>query len=371
MSAEFAFWLSLVVVSYPSLIYPVLLLLLRALIHRPVLKQAIEPSVSLLIPAFNEAEVIKSKITNALDSDYPDDLLEIIVASDGSTDDTVIRARRLEDGKRVRVLAYPVNRGKVSTLNDAVPELKGEIVVFSDATAMLSPDAIRHLASNFADETVGAVSAAHKLLRPDAAAIGTSEDLYWRYEAFLRELESGVASVSGGHGSLYAVRKALYPYPAAGTINDDFVIPMRILQRGYRVVYEPRAVVREEAGEMSGFARRVRIMAGNIQQLSEVKSLVWPPRFLQLFFFLSHKACRLAVPFFMMALFLLNALLLERPLYQVMFAFQLVFYTLAGLGAVRPLQPRVLRLPHYFCMTNAAGLVAIFNAAAGRRAPWK
>ena len=113
MSAEFAFWLSLVGVSYPSLIYPVVLLVLRALIHRPVLKQPIAPSVSLLIPAFNEAEVIKSKISNALGLDYPKELLEIVVASDGSTDATVDRAREMEDGKRVRVVAYPANRGKV------------------------------------------------------------------------------------------------------------------------------------------------------------------------------------------------------------------------------------------------------------------
>ena len=264
MSAEFAFWLSLVAVSYPSFIYPVVLLVLRALIHRPVLKQPIEPSVSLLISAFNEAEVINKKIRNSLDLDYPAERLEIVVASDGSTDETVIRARQLEDGKRVRVLAYPVNRGKISTLNDTVPKLRGEIVVFSDATAMLSPDAIRQLVSNFADETVGAVSGAHKLLSPDAPAIGGSEDLYWRYESLLRGLESDVASVPGGHGSLYAVRKTLYPYPESWTINDDLVIPMRILQRGYRVVYESEAAAWEEAGEMSGFGRRVRIMLGNI-----------------------------------------------------------------------------------------------------------
>ena len=146
---------------------------------------------------------------------------------------------------------------------------------------------------------------------------------------------------------------------------------MRILQRGYRVVYEPEAAAWEEAGEMNGFGRRVRIMLGNIQQLSEIKALMRPPRWLPLFFFLSHKASRLTVSFFLMALFLSNTLLLERPLYQVLFASQLAFYSLAGLAAVRPLQPRVLRLPHYFCMTNAAGLAAIFYAVAGRRAPWK
>ena len=372
MIAETIFWIAVAVPIYAFIGYPIMLLALRLVIHRPVRKAPIRPSVSLLIPAYNEADVIHRKIENSLAIDYPADLLEIVVASDGSSDGTVEIAQQLADGTRVRVLTFPENRGKIATLNASIPELRGEIVVFSDAAALLQRDALRRVIDNFADPEVGAVSGLYRIIQPDEVNIGASEGFYWRYETFLKIQESELGSILGGHGHLHAIRKNLYPYPAPGTINDDYVIPFSVLAKGYRAVYEPSAIVDEEAREMTGFGRRVRIMAGNIQQLSEIGGLLAPLRPMELFFFLSHKTARLLVPFAMIAALTANLFLLGSRLYVVLFCGQIAFYALALVGAFRPLRPKALMLPYYFSMINAAMFFAVYHALTRRRRlAWK
>jgi glycosyltransferase involved in cell wall biosynthesis len=370
--SELLFWLSVAVPVYAYIGYPLVLMALRGLIHRGVKKAEYEPSISLLIPAYNEGDVIERKIQNSLALDYPAHKLEIVVASDGSTDNTAVLAQGLADGTRVRVLAYEQNQGKIGILNAAVPELLGEIIVFSDAAAMIYPNALRRLMSNFADPTVGAVSGKYTVVKADEIGIGKSEDFYWKYETFLKVQESEIASTLGGHGHLHAIRRDLYPFPRKGTINDDYVIPVSVLARQYRAVYEPSAIVYEEAHEMAGFGRRVRIMAGNIQQLREIKGVIRPFRPLPLFFFLSHKVARLLVPFAMAAALILNLFLLNRLLYQAVFALQAGFYLLAIIGAVLPLKPKLLMLPYYFSMINVAVFFAVYHAITSRRnMAWK
>ena len=372
MSPSFIFWLSAAVPVYAYLGYPIVLLLLRLVIHRAVKKASIEPFVSVLIPAYNEGAVIEQKIRNTLALDYPAERLEIVVASDGSTDNTADTAREFEDGKRVRVFAYPVNRGKVPVLNETVPQLHGEILVLSDAAAMLHCDSVRQLVANFADPSVGAATGRYTVAKADDVSIGKSEDFYWKYETYLKIHESQIASTLGGHGHLQAIRKDLYPFPPPGTINDDYIIPVSVLSKGYRAVFEPEAIGYEEAHEMAGFGRRVRIMAGNMQQLREIKGLLWPPRPLPLFFFLSHKASRLVVPFAMVAAAIANVLLLPSPFYTVLLCLQAVFYTMALLGAVFQLRPKALLLPFYFCMVNAATFFGLYHALTSRRRmAWK
>jgi cellulose synthase/poly-beta-1,6-N-acetylglucosamine synthase-like glycosyltransferase len=371
-TAEAVFWVAIAVPVYVYIGYPVALIVLRRLLHRPVRKGPAQPFISVLIPAYNEADVIQRKIRNTLETQYPLDRLEIVVASDGSRDNTAALAKELADGGRVRVLDFPVNRGKIHVLNDSVRQLRGDVVVFSDAACMLRPDSIPLLMENFADPAVGAASGLYRIIKPDEANIGNSEDFYWKYETFLKIQESELASVLGGHGHLHAIRRELYPYPPPGTINDDYVIPVSVIPKGYRAVYEPRAVVLEEAQEMAGFGRRVRIMAGNVQQLREVKPLLFPPRLLPLFFFLSHKAARLLVPFAMITALLANAMLLDSPFYALLFWLQVAFYLLAILGTLWQLRPKTLRLPFYFCMINAATFFGLYHALTSRRKmAWK
>ncbi|HXP85935.1 MAG TPA: glycosyltransferase family 2 protein [Bryobacteraceae bacterium] len=371
MPSEYVFWLAVAVPVYAYLGYPLILALLTVVIRRPVRRAPVPdpdaPMVSLLIPAYREAAVIEEKIRNSLALDYPADRLEIVVACDGSPDETPALARRMADGHRVRVLDYPMNRGKMNVLNASIPELRGEIVVFSDAAALLYPDAVSRLVSNFADTSVGAASGKYTVVKADEVSIGRSEDFYWRYETVLKVMESRISSTLGAHGHLHAIRKALYPFPPPGTINDDYIIPASVIARGYRAVYDSTAIVYEAAQEMTGFGRRVRIMAGNVQQLREIKPLLWPPRILPLYFFLSHKAVRLAVPFAMAVALVANVMLAGMAPYNALLTLQVAFYLLAIAGAVWKLRPRLLALPYYFTMINVAVFFGLYHALTSRR----
>jgi cellulose synthase/poly-beta-1,6-N-acetylglucosamine synthase-like glycosyltransferase len=370
---EILFWLALAVPVYAYFGYPLVLAILSLFIHRPIRKAPFSPRVSLLIPAYREAQKIQQKIRNSLELDYPPEQLEIVVACDGSPDDTPDLARAAAAGNpRVRVLDYPVNRGKIGVLNASVPELSGEIIVFSDATAMLYPNALRKVMANFADASVGAVCGKYTVIKPEEVAIGKSEDVYWKYESYLKAKESGLSSTLGGPGQLNAIRKALYPFPPLGTINDDYVIPTSVLAHRYRAVYEPEAILHEDAQEMTGFGRRVRIMAGNIQQISYLGGVLRPFQPLPLLFFLSHKVMRLLVPFAMIVLLLTNLMLLDQPLYRVLGAGQALFYLLAIAGSLWKLRPRLLAVPYYFTMINMAVFAGLYYAIVGlRRMSWK
>lgn len=353
------FWLAVAVVLYVFAGYPLLLLGLRLAIRRGIRNAPIQPFVSLLIPAYNESRVIARKIENSLALDYPEDRIEIVIVSDGSSDNTVEIAQSFAS---VRVIALRRNRGKIAALNAAVPQLQGDVIVFSDASAILAPDSVRRLIENFSDPSVGAASGRYCTVKPNEVNIGASEDLYWRYETFIKTQESRLASTLGAHGHLHAIRKELYPFPPPETINDDYVISISVLGRGFRAVYEPAALVFEEAREMTGFARRIRIMAGNLQQLRHLRQLLHPFQPLPLLFFLSHKALRLLVPFAMLAALAANLFLIGSPTYRLLLAGQLAFYALAVAGLTGRLGPRALRLPFYFCMVNSAAFFGLYHA---------
>ncbi len=364
------FWISAGWIGYVYIGYPMLLWALQAVFGSSPRKEPVQPSVSLLIAAYNEARVIGEKIRNSLALDYPEGKLEVVVASDGSTDTTaeIVRSFAANQPGRIRLLDFKKNRGKMQVLNDAVPQLCGKIVAFSDASSMLAADSVRVLVQNFSDPRVGAASGVYRLLKKDQARMGSSEDLYWKYETFLKVQEAKLGAFTGAHGALFAIQRELYPFPSADTINDDFTIPMRILERGYRVAYEPAAVAYEEAHEMEGFSRRVRITAGNIEQLRETKGLLFPPRPFVLFCLLSHKTGRLLVPVFMIAALVANLFLLRQFLYNWLLLGQAIFYGLAALGAVTNLHPKFLRLPYYFCMINSALFAWVYQAARHGRA---
>ena len=366
--AAWIFWASCLYTVYLYAGFPLLLAIGSRFFARPIRKDPIEPFVSLLIPAYNEEAVILDKLEACRRLDYPADRLEIVVASDGSTDRTVELTRPYADGERVKLLAFERNRGKLAVLNEVVPQLKGEIVVFSDAASMPSPNAVRELASCFADPEVGAVSGLYRLEEADSHALGRQAGFYWRYETWIKTQEARIGSILGAHGALYAIRRDLYPQLEPTIINDDFVIPMRIVRAGYRAAYEPAAEAVERARDMGGFGRRVRIHTGNVEQLGEVPGFLWPPRrWLTLFFLLSHKAGRPLGPVAMIAALAANLLLLDQPLYQLLFAGQLGFYGLAALGALGWLPLKALRLPYYFTMINIAALVGLARFLTGRR----
>jgi cellulose synthase/poly-beta-1,6-N-acetylglucosamine synthase-like glycosyltransferase len=368
---EVIFWLLAAVVVYVYAGYPLLLVVLSGLgARRPVRKGEIEPGVTLIVSAFNEAAVIAEKIRNSLALDYPREKIEIVVISDASDDGTdEIVGQFAAQG--VRLLRMSDRGGKTLGLNAGVRAAKGEIVVFSDANAMYLPDAIRKMARNFADPAVGAVVGESTYADAEGGA-QQSESLYWKYETGIKRLETQIGSTVGGDGAIYAIRRSLYRDMRADALSD-FVNPMQIVQAGYRCIYEPEAQSIEEAAEgfEKEFRRKVRIVNRAWRATWTLPALLNPLRFgwfsLEL---ISHKLLRWLMPLFLVAVLLLNVLLVERaPLYSWLLVLQLVFYALALAGYLtrgRPTQPRLIYVPYYFCLVNIASARGIIEAYRGR-----
>ena len=368
------FQLSLITLFYVYVGYPVLVAILARFFGRDPQRKDIMPSVSLLIPAYNEEAHLEAKLCNSLLLDYPKEKLEIVVASDGSTDRTNAIAESFR-AQGVKLFAMRDNIGKSAMLSRTVPLLRGEIVIFSDASSELEPDALRQLVRNFADWRVGCASGLYRL-RESKDVRGEGEGLYWKYEIFLKQQESRLHSILGAHGAFYAIRKQLFGRLGGSSINDDYLIPMQIVAQGYRAVYEPTAVAWErEAASLKGeFARRRRIAAGNCQQIVQLRALLDPLRGWIALCFFSHKFLRTLAPLFLLTL-LVSSFWLLQPWAAVFLALQGLVYASALLGYVFQRQGRLVRWlspPLYFCMGNLAMLAGMFKFCFGRqRISWE
>ena len=337
---EQLFWLSVGFVAYVYVGYPLILRVWAALARRPVRKYASPrhrryPSVSVVIAARNEAARLPRRLCNILEQDYPG-ALEIIVASDGSTDhpETAIAPYR-----GVRLIDLPAG-GKAVALNHAVAAARGEILVFGDARQQFSPGAITALVENFDDPEVGCATGELMLdcevnrdgLEP---GIGEGVGLYWRYEKWLRRLESGIWSTLGATGAIYALRRSLWQPLPAGTVLDDVIAPMRAVFAGRRTVFEPRARAFDRAAPNAAVEerRKVRTLAGNYQILALEPRLLLPfrnPVWLQ---YASHKVARLLVPWALVGALLTSAALsFSGWIYLVALILQVGFYVLAAIG---------------------------------------
>ncbi len=308
------FWGGAALTAYSYLGYPLLVSLLARL--RPPARfepPAEAPSVTVLIAAYNEAAVIARKIENTLALEYPRGRLHVLVVTDGSDDETPLLARRYAP-QGVQVLHQPQRAGKMAAINRAMPHARGEIVVFSDANNLYTPDALRRLTAPFGDPSVGAVSGA-KVVLEEGDALGASEGLYWKYESFVKRQETRLGTCTGVAGEILALRRELFRPAPPGTINDDFYLMMQVLRQGYRVVYEPRArsVERVSASVQDEIERRARIVAGRYQALAQApRTLPWK-RPLVVWQVVSHKFTRPLVPFGMLAALLGSLLAVLRP----------------------------------------------------------
>lgn len=361
------FVLSIVLFLYPLAIYPVLIAIVARLFPMPVQKgfpDSTYPVVTFIIPAFNEETVILEKIRNTLALDYPPDCLEVLVASDGSTDQTVFLSYSIKD-PRLSVLSFPQRRGKLSVLDDAVQASRGELIVFSDASALLDPKALKNVVANFADPTVGCVSGRYVIqdqLTPLSDGRSVGEKNYFEFEVLQRRFESLFYSTLGAHGAFYALRKGLYPERPPGVINDDFVIPMLILKEGFRTVYEDTAIVaeRHQTNVRGEFKRRVRISQGNFQQIWILRSLLGLRYPRVAFVFWSHKVIRAFQPLYLALIFAIP-IALGGPFFLTFSILQAIFYGL-GLFAFYGEKPKkILALPLYFTLGNTAIVAGLFN----------
>lgn len=372
--AVLAFWLSLVSIGYTYAGFPLLIGVAGRLRDRVVRRRQVTPRLSLIIAAYNEEEGIAERLENALSADYPPEALEVLVASDGSSDATeTIVASFAQRG--VVLLPLP-RRGKILALHDAVQRATGEILVFSDANVSFEPQTLRAVASNFADPAVGGV-AGHTCYRPssDDESSSRGERLYWRYDTWLKEMESRTGSVVSAHGGLYAIRRALYRAPVETAVTDDFVISTGVVEQGYRLVFERDARAHETTVPQAAweFRRKVRLMTRAWRSVAVRRRLLNPFRygFYSLVFF-SHKVLRRSLPIVLLLLLACSLSLLGRgSVYLCAAAGQCLFYALAAVGCLtrrtRIGQWKALYIPFFFCMANAAALTAFVNFIRGQR----
>lgn len=368
--AAVVFWGSLAGIVYLYAGYPALLLLLGAW-RRPERQPPADftPRVSLVISAYNEERVIREKILNSLALDYPADRLEIIVASDGSSDRTTAIAAEYRD-RGVKVHDFSARRGKNATLNDVVPEASGEIIVFTDANGKYQRDAMRKLVAHFAEPRVGSVCGELVYLGAADNLVARGYNVYWRYDQRLKRLESRLGCLLGANGSIFAIRKHLYR-PLSGDVCNDMVLPIQVAARGYRVVYEPEAVSREAGSQdaREELGRRSRIVGRGILGVRAVlPDVLAGGRLLLLWELLSRKFLRYCTPFLFFLLAGSNAFL-WTGIYGLTLAGQGAFYALAAASFALwrlGVRVRVLSFPQYFVLGNAATLLG-WAKVLGRR----
>lgn len=364
---EAVFWVAVGVVGYAYLGYGALAAMLARLLRQPdqEMRSGEVRRVSLVIAAYNEEDVILAKLANSQALDYPGDRLEIVVVTDGSTD----RTPELAGGvSGVRVLHAPERRGKIHALNRVMPTLDSEIVVFSDANAMLNPEALRRIVRHFQDPRVAGV-AGEKRIKPQAGDVSAGEGFYWRYESALKRWDSQISSVMGAAGELVAIRREAYVPVENDTLLEDFVMSMRLVERGLRVVYEPEAYATEEASATIGeeFKRKARIVAGGWQAVFRLWPLLLPKRPLIWLQYVSHRVLRwVLVPALLPVILLLNVKLAWEggAIYSWLLQLQFALYGAALLGwwlQERGLRPPMLYVPFYFAFLNAAALVGAYR----------
>jgi cellulose synthase/poly-beta-1,6-N-acetylglucosamine synthase-like glycosyltransferase len=371
-AAGIVFWACAAAVAYTYVGYPLLVAALAAAFGRGPRRRGITPTVSVLLVARDEETRVAERLDNLLRLDYPEDRLEILLGSDGSTDATVQAARPYAD--RVRVLDFPARRGKAAVLNDLVARARGEILAFADARQTFSTGTMRALVAPFHDPRVGAVSGELVLEdRHGRSEVGAGVGAYWRYEKAIRKAESALGSTVGATGAIYAIRRALYAPLPPDTILDDVLVPMRVVRKGYRVVFEPRATAfdRPSADAQQEFRRKVRTIAGNFQLFARERWLLAPGRNPVWFQTVSHKVLRLVGPALLAGTFLLSALLAADPVYGFALLLQTLVLTAALVGATQDRARRRLPVASaalVFVLLQAATVVAFVRFAQGRLA---
>jgi len=377
------FWGSLGGILYTYFGYPVLIYLLAKILHKPVPYLTYKPSVTLLIAAYNEESVIEEKIRNSLAIDYPKELFQVVIITDGSADKTPEITKRYTNAG-LKLLHQPERRGKMAAINRALPHASGEIIVFSDANNHYQADTILNLVRPFADPEVGAATGSKSIAKGDGR-LGASEGLYWKYESFIKKQESRSGSCTSAAGEVLAIRKSLYSPPPNHVINDDFYIAMQVIRKGYRLIYVPaaRSSERVSPSARDEISRRTRINAGRFQAIAMAKDILPFNRPLLVWQILSHKFLRPLVPFAMIGAALFNVmavlfppamnglLILSKPYGLLFLSLQIVFYMLAWLGGKagdRGEQSKLQRffyIPTFLTNSNFAALMGFFRYLRG------
>jgi poly-beta-1,6-N-acetyl-D-glucosamine synthase len=366
------FWLSLSLIFFTYAGYPVCLYFRARYWPRPVRRSRIFPRVTIVLAVHNEEQNLLRKLDNLAALDYPADRLEVVVVSDGSTDQTNKDLGAWQDSSR-RAVILPKHQGKANALNHGIAEAHGEIVCFTDARQTIASEGLNNLIANFADSSVGCASGALMIGENESAPSSDGVGLYWRLEKNIRNWEGLAGSTVGATGAFYAVRKdLLLPLPM-GTILDDVYIPLQVARQGSRVVFDPEAVAWDDftPSPKQEFRRKVRTLAGNYQLLQLAPWLLTGtnPLRLQL---VCHKLLRLLVPFALVGVFVSTSWL-RHGMYELALVIQIVLYTLAILTALRAKLGVLTQLSNIslaFIVLNTAAAVALIYFITGKKAVW-
>lgn len=372
---EYLFWICLFLMFYTFLGYGILLLALvkvKRLFRSGSPYQAALPSCTVVVAAYNESAFIEKKIRNTLELEYPGEL-KLVFVSDGSTDNTPDIISRFP---QVQGFYEKERKGKIHAIHRIMELVDTDVVVFTDANTLLNKEALSKICRHYADPRVGAVAGEKRVQSGEMSDATAGEGFYWRYESALKKWDSELYSVVGAAGELFSVRRDLYVPVPADSILDDFMISMRIAEKGYRIVYEPEAFATETTSEnvSEELKRKIRIAAGGIQSIIWLKGLLLPRNPLLTFQYISHRVLRWTItPFLLILVFVLNSLLVTREdhlVYQVLLAAQAAFYAAALAGwllARRQLKVKLLFIPYYFCLMNYAVLAGSFRYFLGRQ----
>jgi len=368
---EAVYWICVAIFVYVYFGYPLLLLLLSRLFPGGRPATGYTPTVSVLIAAYNEETGIREKIERTLALDYPPDKLEILVLSDGSTDQTDAIVRSILD-PRVRLLRIEGRKGKTKAQNEGVTQARGEILIFSDATTIYHRQALLYLTSNYADPRVGAVSGRYQYFDSGGKSpTGMGTVAFWNYENFIKAMQSRILTISGCCGCIYSVRREAYTALVPDVISD-LVQPLHVIQKGYRVIFEDRALAYEETTQSTSeeFSMRVRVVTRGMNGLLSVPNLLKPWRFGWVSFQLwSHKLLRWFVPFLLLLIFASNIFLAKGPFFRGVLLAQIAFYAITLFSLIIPLQRvwKPLGIPLYFCTLNAAAFLSVLEVLRGKK----
>jgi cellulose synthase/poly-beta-1,6-N-acetylglucosamine synthase-like glycosyltransferase len=368
---EALLWITIALLAYIYVGYPIVAVTLARIWPRRVQKDRVTPTVTVVITAYNEEAHIEQKLRNVLALDYPKEQLDIIVASDASSDSTD-RIVLAFNAPNVRLLRIEGRLGKTACQNEAAAAASGDILLFTDATTEIEPQALRAICSNFHDPSVGCVGGRLTYVATRDDATGRGGKSYWNYEIMLRMAESALGSLIGVSGCLYAIRRKVYRAIAPDLISD-FVVAMVVREQGLRTVLEPEAVCREQTLDHPDreLSMRVRVGMRSLAALASQKRFLDPFRFgLFAWQLWSHKLLRYLSPVFWLAALLANTALALQGRYVWLLAMQLVVLLAGLLGfTTLPLsgKSRLLAQPYYFLLTNLASAVSLFRFLRGDR----
>jgi len=370
------FWTSLALILYTYLFYFLIIVLASRITRKkPKNPDSITdwPEVTLVIAAYNEERFITEKINNSLSLDYPLDRLNVVVVTDGSTDNTPSLVKKFDT---VKLFHEPARKGKIHAVDRIMKHIQSPIVIFTDANTTLNDQVIKNIVRHYADESVGGVAGEKRVTSKDADnASGAGEGLYWKYESRLKKADSDLYTVVGAAGELFSIRTELYQSPPPDTIIEDFYLSMKIVAKGFRFVYEPDAYAMEgpSATTEDQRQRNVRISAGGLQAIARLASLLNPFKFgVVTFQYVSHRVLRWTVaPIALIIVLLTNALLINASdFYFITFILQCAFYLVALIGHLlrnKKIPIKGFFVPYYFTLMNLSVFSGLLRLLKGKQ----